>query len=326
MSFSSRWPLWILFAGAIVIILTMPVFFSGYILFVLSTVGIYTIVTLGLNVLVGTTGQLSIGHAAFFAIGAYTATLLMLKLNLPYLLAIVVSAFFSGFCGLLVGIPATKLSGPYLGIATLGFGMLVQQVLREWEVVTGGRNGLSVPSIWVGPYELSTDGSKYYLIVAITVLSIWLIRDLLRSPLGLAWRALKDTEVAAQAVGIKVSWYKALAFGVSAFFAGLAGALYAPFIGYINYESFGLMMSISFLSAVILGGLGSITGSVLGAAYLALAPEIFRGLEQMQMIAYGLVMTLVILVMPKGLMEIPSLFKRIRSNSGWLSTNMLKRR
>jgi branched-chain amino acid transport system permease protein len=299
--------IFLIVAGALV----LPGFSKGYTVFLLSTIGIYAIVTLGLNILVGASGQLSIGHAAFFAIGAYSVTILMLRLNMPYVPAMFLAAVITAFCGLIVGIPSTKLKGPYLAIATLGFGMLIQPLIREWESITGGRNGLSVPSITIGSLQVDSDGRIYWFVMVITVLCMLVIRNILRSRIGLAWRALRDAEIAAQAVGIRVSWHKATAFAASAFFTGLAGALYAPFISYINYESFGLLMSISFLSGVILGGLGSIAGSLLGAAYLTLAPEIFRGLEQMQMIAYGLMMILVIRFMKGGLMEIPLFLKRV---------------
>jgi branched-chain amino acid transport system permease protein len=288
-----------------------PLFLKGYYVYVLSTVGVYTIVVLGLNVLVGATGQLSIGHAGFFAIGAYASSLLMIRLKLPFLVSAPAAALLTGLVGLLLGFPATRLRGPYLGIATMGFGMLVQQVLQEWESMTGGRAGLTLPTLQIGPLTFNTDLSKYYLNWAVALIVIWLIRNILRSRVGDAWRALRDSEIAAQAIGISVPRYKAIAFAVSAFAAGLAGALYAPLIGFISYESFNLMLSVAFLSAVILGGPGSVIGSVLGAAYLALMPELLRGLDQLQMIAYGLVMIVVMLFLPKGLMEIPALLGRI---------------
>lgn len=293
-----------------VALLLLPRLCDNYVIFLLGVVGIYTIVMLSLNVLVGTSGQLSLGHSAFFAIGAFASTILVMKFKAPFLLAMVCGGFLSGIIGLLVGLPATRLRGPYLSIATLAFGILVQHVLREWESVTGGRGGLTAPDIQIGPLLVSSDMGRYYLIIAVTLVCWLMIHNLLKGKIGYAWRALRDTEIAAQSVGIYVSRYKALAFGVSAFFTGIAGALYAPHIGFINYESFGPMLAIAFLSGVILGGLNFTFGSFLGAVYLTLAPELLRGLEQVQMIAYGLVMVVVILFMPRGLMEIVFVLKK----------------
>lgn len=295
---------------ASVVLLLLPRLFDNYVIFLLGVVGIYTIVMLSLNILVGTSGQLSLGHSAFFAIGAFTSTVLIMKFKVPFLLAMTCGGLLSGVIGLLVGLPATRLRGPYLSIATLAFGILVQHVLREWESITGGRSGLTAPDIQIGPLLINSDLGRYYVILAITFLCWMLIHNLLKAKIGYAWRALRDTEIAAQAVGIYVSRYKALAFGVSAFFTGIAGALYAPHIGFINYESFGPMLAIAFLSGVILGGLNFTFGSFLGAVYLTLAPEFLRGLEQVQMIAYGVIMVVVILFMPRGLMEIVFLINK----------------
>lgn len=300
-------------------LLLLPKLFDNYIVFLLGVVGIYTIVMLSLNILVGTTGQLSLGHSAFFAIGAFASTIFVLKFKVTFFLAMIFGGLLSGIVGLLVGLPATRLRGPYLSIATLAFGILVQHVLREWESVTGGRSGLTTPDIQIGPLSISSDVVRYYVILAVTIVCWLMIHNLLKGKVGYAWRALRDTEIAAQSVGIYVSRYKALAFGASAFFTGIAGALYAPHIGFINYESFGPMLAIAFLSGVILGGLNFTFGSFLGAVYLTLAPEMLRGLEQVQMIAYGLVMVVGILFMPRGLMEIvfllQKLFKLCGSNS-----------
>lgn len=304
----------------------LPKLFDNYIVFLLGVVGIYTIVMLSLNILVGTTGQLSLGHSAFFAIGAFASTIIIFKFKVTFLLAMIFGGVLSGFVGLLVGLPATRLRGPYLSIATLAFGILVQHVLREWESVTGGRSGLTTPDIQIGPLSISSDVGRYYVILGVALVCWLMIHNLLKGKVGYAWRALRDSEIAAQSVGIYVSRYKALAFGVSAFYTGIAGALYAPHIGFINYESFGPMLAIAFLSGVILGGLNFTFGSFFGAIYLTLAPELLRGLEQVQMIAYGLVMVVVILFMPRGLMEIVFLIKKLIGLMGFGNRHLSKMR
>lgn len=221
------------------------------------------IVALGLNLLVGNTGQISLGHAGFVAIGAYVSVLL-LKAGVPFIFAFIASGFVAALFGLLLGIPSLKLEGPYLAIATLAFGLAVTIVIGRMDAL-GGRMGLNVPKLnlkWTG---LKYDPSLYYLIITITVIAVIATRNILNSRVGRAFQAIRDSDIAASAIGINLSKYKLYSFGLSALFAGCAGSLWALYLGFINPTLFTFIMSITFLATIVLGGLGFVAGSVFGA-------------------------------------------------------------
>jgi branched-chain amino acid transport system permease protein len=240
----------------------------SYFLYILSLAGIWAIAAIGLDLLTGVAGQISIGHAGFMAIGAYTVALLSLRLEVPFWLALPAAGLLNALIGLALGLPALRLSGPYLAIATLGFGVAVVEILRRWEPVTGGFMGLKVPPPALGPWSLRSDAAQYLLIGTLLVLLAGIAIRLIRSPFGRAWIALRDREAAAQAAGISLAHYRTLAFAVSAFYAGVAGGLLAYRVGRVDPDGLTLTHSIFLVSALIVGGLASVPGAILGAVSL----------------------------------------------------------
>ena len=249
---------------------------GNYVPYLLNMVGIATIVALGLNLLTGSAGLVSLGHAAFLAIGAYTAGWLATTLSFPFWMTITISGALTGVVGLLVGMPALRLKGIYLALATLAFQVIVGHVVLRWESVTGGANGMTVPPPALGSFIFSGSVRYYYLTVPIAVLLALGMVNLMRSRYGRALVAIRDSDTAAEAMGVNLARYKTLAFGISAAYAGVAGALLAHFLGYIGPDHFTVLLSIEYLTMIILGGLGSILGSVLGAFVITLLPEVLR--------------------------------------------------
>jgi branched-chain amino acid transport system permease protein len=294
--------------------------------YVANYMAINVIVVIGLNLLVGYTGQISLGHAGFFALGAYGTIVLMAKLHLPFLVALPAAALISALFGFLLGLPALRLEGPYLAIATLGFGLTITQVIGRIEFF-GGRQGLNAPELVIGSWHLSTDREFYYLLITITVILTLFARNLVKTRVGRAFVAIRDADIAAETMGVNLVIYKTLSFAVSAFYAGIAGGLYAFVLRFIEPEIFTLLMSIMFLAMVVVGGLGSIMGSIAGACLLswldlqlrnilsipylgqwleALSKSYFSitGISNIQYIAFGLILILIMVFEPLGIFGI----------------------
>lgn len=281
---------------------------------VANMIAINAIVAVGLNILVGYTGQISLGHAGFFAIGAYVQALLVAQLGVPLLPALLVAGLVAAAFGFLLGLPALRLEGPYLAIATLGFGLVIIQVIGRMDVF-GGRMGLSVapPGItdWIRDQisnfvsvERAADASNtaiYIIAVPLAVLMTIAAVNLMKTKIGRAFVAIRDSEIAAEAIGVNLMLYKTAAFAVSAFYAGLAGGLYAHAMGFINPESFDMRLSITFLAMVVVGGLGSILGSHLGALAMTLLPLSLTAVKDVPEIIYGGILVIIILFEPLGL-------------------------
>jgi branched-chain amino acid transport system permease protein len=275
---------------------------AAYILHLAILAGIFVILTLSLNLIIGYAGQISLGHAAFFGIGAYASTLTAMSWNFPYLLSVLAAMLVSGLCGLGLGLPTLRLKEDYLAIVTLGFGVIIDLVIRNLEI-TGGPDGIvGVPSPVI--LGLSFRDALLYLIlvvlgVAFTVLFTYL---LVSSYHGRALRAIRDHEITAQVMGINSPAYKVAIFVLAAALAGLAGSLFAHYIKHINYESFGLHTSIQILCMVVLGGMGSIVGSVMGAIILTILPETLRGFQAYQDLIFGGLLVALLILRPQGLM------------------------
>mgnify|MGYP002862918567 FL=1 len=246
------------------VLAVLPFVVPGYRIFTLNYMAVFVIVGLGLSILVGDTGQVSLGHAAFMAIGAYTSVLAMTELGAPFLIALPAAGLVSAFFGFLLGLPALRLDGPYLAIATLGFGLAVTLIIGHGSFF-GGHMGLVVPDAYLGPIPLSGDISHYFLIVSIAVVLALAARNLSVTRVGRAFRAIRDSPIAAETMGVDVAYYKTLSFTVSAAFAGIAGSLLALMNGFISPGVFSVTLSLMFLAMVVFGGLGSITGAVLGS-------------------------------------------------------------
>jgi len=300
-----------------------PFLFKNYYVYVANYMAINVIVAIGLNLLVGYTGQISLGHSGFFAIGAYGTLALMSKVGLPFVIALPAAALATALFGFLIGLPALRLEGPYLSIATLGFGLTITRVIGRIEFF-GGRQGLHAPELTIGPWHLNTDRDFYYLLITITVILTVAARNLIKTKVGRAFVALRDADIAAETMGVNLMYYKTLAFAVSAFYTGIAGGLYAFVLRFIEPELFGLFMSILFLAMVVVGGLGSIFGAIAGACLLsymdlelrnilgipyvglwleALSKSYFSitGVSNIQFILYGLIMVLIMIFEPLGL-------------------------
>lgn len=277
---------------------------SGYILRIVIMISIYSILALGLNLATGYCGQVSLGNAAFYAIGAYTSAILSTRFGINFFIAIVCAGLISMLFGFLVGLPSLRLSGTYLAITTLGFGEVIRILLLNFDKLTNGPLGISKipkPSLFGTELNLSNNG-LYFL--AIILLSITLIFCYLvvNSKIGRAFIAIKEDELAASLMGIKTIKYKVLAFMLSALLSGIAGSFYAHMASYIDPNTFTFDTSIMILSIVILGGMGTLRGMIIGAIILVSFPEILRFMDRFRFIIYGMVLVFMIRFRPQGLM------------------------
>ncbi len=277
----------------------------------LTFVFIYSVVGLGLMLLAGFTGLFSLGHAAFLGVGAYTQAI-MVNAGLPFPLALACAGLLSAAVGMVVGLPALRVKGIYLGMATLAFGFIVEEVIARWEHVTGGNAGLMVQYPALFGWELDSTNEFYFLCLVITVLATLGTVNLMRSSTGRAFVAIRDSEISAQSMGIQLARYKTLSFALSAALAGLGGALYAHKIQFLSPEQFSIIQSIDLLLMVVIGGLGSIHGAFLGAIFLIVMPQLISlGKDYLpdaigqtaglQYTVYGIVLIAFVLFEPMGL-------------------------
>ena len=263
----------------------------------------YIMLSLGLNLVTGYMGQMSFGHAAFWGIGAYTAALLTKNLGAGTIPSFIAAALVVGIFGFLLGLPVLKLKGYYLTIVTMGFCEIVRLIELNWMAVTNGPMGISgIPEFSFFGIRLGSYRSFYFIILILMILTTILIRRLIRSPFGIALKAIRDDDVVAEAMGVPIVRYKIMAFVISAMIAGVAGAFYAQYITYIDPTSFTYNASQEMLVMVIFGGLGSIPGSYLGALVLTILPELLRGLMEYRMLIYGALMVIMMLIKPEGIL------------------------
>jgi len=267
---------------------------DAYYLQIFVNIGIAIIMALGLNLVTGVTGQLSLGHAAFMSIGAFTGAILTIKLGMPFSLNLICSGLMAALCGVVIGFPILRLSGDYLAIATLGFAEILKVILLNLDI-TNRALGLSVPL----PHTPIPLPIYVWLTVLLVLAAMVLIQN---SRFGRALRAIREDEIAAETMGVNTTLYKIQAFAIGAFTAGLGGCLYAHFIAYINPSDFGFSKSVDILNMVVLGGLGSIPGSVLGATLLTTAPEFLRFMERYRMMVYGALLVFLMIFRPNGLL------------------------
>jgi branched-chain amino acid transport system permease protein len=291
----------LLLAGLAVLPFLLPRLGMGYLLFIAVLAAANVIVAVGLNLLVGYAGLISLGHAGFVAIGAYASGLLAARLGVPWPLAWIGAAAISAFFGFLVGLPALRLSGPYLTIATLGFGIAVYQVLTNWTGLSGGRGGLPIPALSLGLGGLT--GIQQLALVAIAAAAVlcWIAYNLARSHVGRALVAIRDSDIAAEVTGVSLTWYKTLAFAISAAYAGIAGAVVAQALRHLEPQAFTFLESITYFAMIVVGGLGTVTGGIIGAVLLTLIPHYLSGFKQWLPILYGLVIIAMMVFEPQGL-------------------------
>jgi branched-chain amino acid transport system permease protein len=281
-------------------------------------VGIHTMLAIGLNLLLGYAGQISLGHAGFFGMGAYLSGILTSTYGWNPWLAMPLAAFFVGGLAFLIGFPILKLKGHYLAMATLGLGIIIYIVFNETIDLTGGPSGLSgIPNLSIGAFTFDSDVKNYYLIWTVTLATILLTLNLVNSRIGRALRAVHDSEIAARVVGVNARLLKVQIFALSAVISSVAGSLYAHTMTFISPASFGFNFSIELLTMVVIGGLGSIYGSFLGAALLTLLPEFLRAAQDYDIIIYGGLLIVMVMFMPGGLVRgIPDLFRRLIRGRG----------
>ncbi len=255
-----------------VIVLTAPLWLDRFLLGEFAQVFIYAIAGVGLMLLVGYTGLVSLGHAAFLAIGAYVHAWLLGQ-GVPWIVAASSATVFSAVIGALIGLPALRMTGIYLAVATLAFAVIVEQVIVHWESVTGGFGGMAVPPTTLLGLDVASPVTFYFICAAVLLLAIFAAMNLLRSPTGRSMVAVRDSETSAQSMGVHVARTKTLAFALSAAFTGLAGALFSHRIGYLAPDAFTLNTSIQLLLMVVVGGLGSLHGVIFGAIFIGLLPQ-----------------------------------------------------
>lgn len=306
------------FAGIVSLILslTMPLIVQGdpYWLQVFDFALINAMMALGLNFMTGRAGLLCLGYAAFEAIGAYSVGILCLKAGMSFWLAFLIGGVLAGAFGLLLGIPALRVRGNYLALVTIAFGLVIEEILLNWESVTGGTNGLiDIPAPTIMGYDFGTpvdlgfismsyQGNFYYLALAVLAVSVVIIYKLSNSFFGLILTAMREDELAARCYGINITKYKLYAFSIGAVFGGFAGAIYAGMINFIAPQNFGYGLSIFVISMIILGGLDSIPGAVAGAVFLTVFPEKFRAFADYRVMFYGVVIVFCLLFMRQGIL------------------------
>lgn len=278
----------------------LPLLTDSYTQYLVNLVLAYIVIGIGLNLLLGYAGQFAFAHSAFMGIGAYTTALLMARMAVPFWLALPAGGSLAAALGWLVGLPALRMRGLYLAMATLAFTELVQWVLIHWKAVTLGTDGVNVPPASLLGLPLGGDKAIYYPILVVTAAMTLLARRILASRYGRAFVALRDSEPAAQAAAVSLARYKTLAFALSAFYAGIGGGLFALALRYVVPDGFGLFQVIIHFAIVMVGGLGTFAGPLIGSALLTALPELLRGFQAYQEIAYGILLVLVVLCMPGG--------------------------
>ncbi|RPI09449.1 MAG: branched-chain amino acid ABC transporter permease [Zetaproteobacteria bacterium] len=289
--------------GLSVVLLPVPfVLANPWRLGILNLIALNTVVVLGLNLFIGYAGQISLGHAAFFGLGAYGSAVLTTAAGIPPWAAMPITAAGVALAALLIGIPTLRLSGHYLAMATLGFNIVVHHIFVQWDGVTGGPSGLTgIPPFAVPGLSVQGETQHHYLLWGAAMVALTLSVNFVRSGLGRGLAALAEDEVAAAAMGVDVRRGKIAVFTISAAFASVGGSLFAHYMGTITPDTFGIFASIDFVIMVVIGGLGSLWGSIAGAAFVTILPHVLGPLEDYKEILHGLIVVVVLLILPRGL-------------------------
>lgn len=308
-------------AGLLLLFAFVPLVASPYMMYVFNMIGIAAIAAIGLNILIGFTGQISLGHGAFFGVGAYAGAIFATTLHMPMFLSIPAAGLVTAGIGMIFGIPSGRLKGLYLTIATLAGQFIIEYLLIHWEFLTKGTMGITLPPVRIPGLPVMGDIGFYYIIFIALAGTVWVAINLMRTRYGRAFIAIRDNDRAAEGMGIPIFPYKLLSFGISSFYAGFAGALWAFYMGSITAEPFNLGLSVEYIAMVIIGGLGSISGSIFGAVFITLLNESLRfgtellmntgmvsqsglNVAPLREFVFGLSIVLFILLEPRGLAEV----------------------
>lgn len=314
---------------AFILLLSFPFAVDGdpYWLQIIDFAILNAIMALGLNFMTGRAGLICLGYAAFEAIGAYTVGIMCLKMGMSFWLAFPLGGILACIFGVVLGMPALRVKGHYLALVTIAFGLIVQEILLNWEKVTGGTNGLiDIPSPQLFGFDFGTPtdlgfaslpylGNFFYLGLVILAIATMIVYKFSNSFFGLLLNAMREDELAAQCYGLNLTNYKLFAFGIGAFFGGLAGGIYAGMINFIAPENFGYGLSVIVISMIILGGLDSIPGAIVGAFFLTIFPEKFRAFEDYRIMFYGFIIVFCLLFMREGVLPYKlRIFKALKLN------------
>jgi len=282
-------------------LLFVPFLTNQYAQFMINLTLVYIILALGLNLIFGYTGQFAFANAAFFGVGAYVSSLLTVKLGIPFWLSMPLGGIAAMAIGCIISIPALRLARFYLAILTIALGEQIQWVFIHWESMTYGAGGFPVPYASLGGLVFNSDRSIYYINLGVTIFILWATKNILESRIGRAFVAIRDSEVAAQCMAVPLTGYKVLAFAISSFYAGIAGGLYSITVGFVSPENFGIVQVTLHFCMVMVGGLGSMIGSVAGALVLTSLPELLRHYQAYQEMIFGIILLLILIFMPRGI-------------------------
>ncbi|HVC51739.1 MAG TPA: branched-chain amino acid ABC transporter permease [Stellaceae bacterium] len=311
---------WTVLGIALAFLLVVPLVFTPYLMTILNLVLIAVVGAIGLDILVGYTGQISIGHGGFMSVGAYTAANLIVRLGLPFWLAIPAGGLMAALIGIVVGIPSLRIKGIYLAVATLAAQFIIEWTINHVSWISGGiEASIQVPPPSVFGWQLRTPLQLYFFLLFFAALAIVATLNLMRSRIGRAFIAIRDQDIAAEIIGINIFRYKIYAFAISSFYAGVTGVLYTYYLGIANYEQFGIDVSINYLAMIIIGGLGSVLGAIFGAIFITVLPEatrvvltefggalfsqetILRLVPNLRLILFGALIIFFLVVEPEGL-------------------------
>jgi branched-chain amino acid transport system permease protein len=308
-----------------ILLVVFPFVANAYMLYVANMIGFAIIAAVGLNLLTGFTGQISLGHAAFVGVGAYTSAILVTRLGFSFWLSIPFAGLVAALTGMIIGIPSLRVKGLYLCIATLAAQFIFEFIFIHWESMTKGITGINIPPPHIGSLRFVTEKEFYWITLVFVVLGVGYARNLVRSRMGRAFVAIRDRDLSAEIIGINLFRYKLSAFAISSFYAGVAGALWVTFLKVVTPDHFPFILSIHYLAMIIVGGLGSILGSIFGAIFMTLIPEVLNYLSEivkmhspgyeeifvpMKEVIFGLLIVLFLVFEPRGLAEI---WNRIKS-------------
>jgi branched-chain amino acid transport system permease protein len=312
-------------AAFLLFLLVFPLYTNPYVLYVANMIGFAVIAAVGLNLLTGFTGQISLGHAAFVGVGGYACAIFITRFDIPFWFALPLGGLTASIAGLIIGIPSLRVKGLYLCMATLAAQFIFEFIFIHWEGVTKGIRGINIPAPKIGSFAFDTERSYYYLTLFVTILAVAYGRNLVRSRVGRAFVAIRDRDLAAEIMGISLFRYKLISFAISSFYAGIAGGLWVCFLRIVTPEHFPFHLSVQYLAMVIVGGLGSILGSIYGAVFMTLVPELLNVLSgalkdvlptmgkhfvPLKEVIFGTLVVLFLMFEPRGLAEI---WRRIKA-------------